>query len=50
MGWVAAGVRDVQFEGTLAGDEMAGTWSAISCAPQSLSIWGTWSAQRQKAR
>jgi hypothetical protein len=50
MGWVATGVRDVQFEGTLRGDSMGGTWSAISCAPQSISIWGTWSAQRQTKR
>lgn len=48
MGWVAAGVRDVQFDGTLKGDAMSGTWTAISCAPQSISIWGDWSAQRQK--
>ena len=47
MGWVAARVRDVIFEGELKGDSMAGTWTAIAC-DLDLHIDGSWSAQRQK--
>jgi hypothetical protein len=46
MGWVAAGIRDVAFEGTLTGSTMAGTWTMTACGVEQ-SISGTWSAARQ---
>ena len=47
MGWVAAGVRDVAFEGTVSGGTMAGTWTAIACNTD-LEINGSWSATKRK--
>lgn len=48
MGWVAAGVRDVNFEGQLSGRSMAGTWTAIACKPLDIAIDGSWSASKRK--
>ena len=48
MGWLAAGVRDVQFEGTVSGKTMSGTWSAYACKPKDLLIEGSWSATKVK--
>ena len=48
MGWVAAGVRDVEFEGTISGKTMSGTWSAFACDPADLKIDGSWSATKVK--
>ena len=47
MGWLAAGVRDVQFEGTVSGRTMSGTWTAIACNSD-LAIDGSWSATKAK--
>jgi hypothetical protein len=46
MGWIATGIRDVAFEGTLAGATMSGTWTATACKAN-VDISGTWSAQRE---
>ena len=48
MGWVAAGVRDVAFDGTISGKTMSGTWSAYACKPKDLQIDGTWTATKVK--
>ena len=48
MGWLAAGVRDVAFEGTVKGKTMSGTWSAYACKPKDLQIDGSWSATKVK--
>jgi hypothetical protein len=47
MGWVAAGIRDVAYEGTLTGNAMSGTWTAIACGLDQQ-ITGTWSATRRQ--
>lgn len=46
MGVVAATVRDVNYTGTLSGDGMSGTWTAIACNVET-EISGSWSAQRR---
>ena len=45
FGIVAAGVRNVDFEGTLSGDAMSGTWTMIACGV-SQTISGSWGAER----
>jgi hypothetical protein len=44
MGLVIGG-RDVDYVGTLDGNEMSGTWTTIACGT-TQEISGTWSAQR----
>jgi len=46
MGIVAAGIRDVAFEGTLAGSSLAGTWTMTACGLTQATS-GTWSATRR---
>jgi hypothetical protein len=48
MRWAAAGLQPVELEGTLSGNSMSGTFTAISCPPGNLNIDGTWSATRRK--
>ena len=45
MGWVATGIRDVEYEGTISGASMSGTWTAIACGTETK-ISGTWSAKK----
>ena len=46
FGWVTEVARPVQFEGTVTGSSMSGTWTAISCEPNSLAIDGSWAATK----
>ena len=46
FGWVTEVARPVQFEGTVSGSSMSGTWTAISCEPQSIPIDGSWAATK----
>jgi len=34
--------RPVDFQGTITGNSMAGTWNAVACPPVSIPIYGTW--------
>jgi len=45
MGWIATGIRDVAYEGTLAARSMSGTWTATACGIDQT-ISGTWSAKK----
>lgn len=46
FGWQSDPQRPVQFEGTIVGDTMSGTWNAIACPPVSVPIYGTWQLSR----
>jgi hypothetical protein len=46
FGFLADPQRPVQFEGTVTGDTMSGTWNALACPPVNIPIYGTWSATR----
>ena len=48
MRWALAGLNPVNFEGTLSGKKMSGTFTAIGCPPENLSIGGPWSATKRK--
>jgi hypothetical protein len=55
VSWGVVGAeRDVDFEGTLAGDSMSGAWSAMSCGPPYgpanvvVTVTGAWEATRQE--
>ena len=45
---VPAGLDPVNFEGTLSGKTMSGTFTAIGCPPEKLNIGGPWSATKRK--
>ena len=48
MQWSLAGLDPVNLEGTLSGKTMSGTFTAIGCPPERLSIGGPWSATKRK--
>ena len=48
MQWALAGLNPVNFEGTLSGKKMSGTFTAIGCPPENLNIGGPWSATKRK--
>ena len=48
MQWALAGLNPVNFEGTLSGKKMSGTFTAIGCPPANLNIGGPWSATKRK--
>jgi hypothetical protein len=45
FGYVATGVRDIDYVGTVEGDQMSGTWTAEACE-LTVQIDGTWEATR----
>ena len=47
FGFVATGVRDIQYDGTVNGDQMSGTWTAEAC-DVTVQIDGSWAASRTK--
>ena len=46
FGFLADPQRPVQFEGTVLGNSMSGTWNAIACGKYAIPIYGTWTATR----
>ncbi len=48
MRWSLAGYEPVDFEGTLSGKTMSGTFTAVGCPPENLNIGGPWSATKRK--
>lgn len=47
FGFVATGVRDIKYDGTVNGDTMSGTWTAEACEV-TVQIDGSWAAARTK--
>ena len=46
FGFVATGVRDIKYDGTISGDQMSGTWTAEACEV-TVQIDGSWAASRK---
>jgi hypothetical protein len=46
FGWILT-PEPVQFEGTVSGSSMSGTWAALACSDSSISLTGTWEATKQ---
>lgn len=46
FGWVLT-PQPVQFSGTLRGDSMSGTWSALACSDATIALTGTWQATKE---
>jgi hypothetical protein len=46
FGWLLT-PQPVQFEGTLNGNSMSGTWSANACSDASIALTGTWEGTKR---
>ena len=46
FGWITDVARPVQFTGSVGANTMSGTYSAISCPPLAILVYGDWTAQR----
>ncbi len=46
FGWFFS-QQPVQFEGTITGSSMSGTWSAYACSDSTIFLTGTWEATKR---